>query len=48
MEKQQKKPSLAENNGKKTWLTLLFNLLLALVITVLLLLGLWFWLRSYT
>lgn len=48
MEKQQKKHSFTENNSKKTWLTLLFNLLLALIIVVLILLGLWFWLRSYT
>ena len=48
MEKQQKKTSPAEKNGKKTWQTLLLNLLLALTIIVLILLGLWFWLRSYT
>ena len=48
MEKQQKKTSPAEKNGKKTWQILLFNLLLALIIIVLILLGLWFWLRSYT
>ena len=48
MEKQQKKTSPAEKNSKKTWLTLLLNLLLALIILVFILLGVWGWLRSYT
>ncbi|MGN0234905.1 MAG: PASTA domain-containing protein [Paludibacteraceae bacterium] len=48
MEKQQKKTSQAKKNGGKAWLTLLWNLLLALVIIVLLVVGLWFWLRAYT
>lgn len=48
MEKQEKKSFQAKKSNKQLGLTLLFNFLLALIIIVLMVLGLWFWLRRYT